>query len=165
MELEKCGTIDDFMALLKKIKQERGKICEFYCGGHGSTDYIIINGVWEGFSVFAEETKGSLTLRSSGTEIFILEQIEKNGEPAWNRYLITAELKELLDKHALINLNACLTACEWSWLSNENLAERMSRALPNVRVKGSRGLAAGIPIWGQEPFLRIPRTYINGVAQ
>ena len=165
VELKKGGTIDDFMALLKKIKQERGKICEFYCGGHGSTDYIIINGVWEGSGVFAEETKGSLTLRSSGTEIFILEQIEKNGEPDWNRNLITAELKELLDKHALINLNACLTACEWSWLSNENLAERMSRALPNVRVKGSRGLAAGIPIWGQEPFLRIPRTYINGVAQ
>lgn len=166
VELEKGGTIDDFMALLRKIKQEKGKICEFHCGGHGSIDNITLNGVWEGTGLWTTtDVEGSLKLSSDGINISLREQYEKNGEPAWKHATITAELEELLGENALIDFNACLTASEYPWFRNGNLAKRVSRVFPNARVKGSRGFAAGGPIWGQESFLRIPRTYVNGKAQ
>ena len=164
LELPRGGTIDDFMDLLRKIKQDNGKICELYFGGHGSVDCIIINGVWEGGGIFTEtNVPGSLRLTSNGSNIFLSEQIEGNGKLKWKRAMITAELKELLNENALIDFNACLTACTW-W-TDENLAQRTSKVFPKARVKGSRGFSAGFPFWGQEPFIRIPRTYVNGEEQ
>ena len=164
VELPQRGTIDEFKKLLEQIKQEKGKICELYCGGHGSIDHITINGVWERGGLLAKtNVPGSLRLTSTGSNIFLHEGLEGNGEPKWKRSAITAELKELLGENALIDFNACLTAC--TWFSDENLAQQTSKVFPNARVKGSRGFSAGLPVWGQEPFIRIPRTYINGEEQ
>lgn len=69
-----------------------------------------------------------------------------------------------LTQYAYTQVNGGLTACEWRWMPDENIAKKASKFSPDVRVKGSRGFAAGAP-FGQEPFLRFSRMSINGGEQ
>lgn len=160
VSLPKGGSAQDLLELLDQIKREGGKICKLHCGGHGTRNEIIINGIWKGATIWTKPTKGTLILSADENSVF-LREVENEFE--LTELDITNNLRELLDDGALIDFNACLTAHENG--REQNLSSRVSTIFPNVNVRGSRKYSAGIPFFGEEPFVRTWRTYVGGEAQ
>ena len=156
IKLPKGGSDADFIAMLNLIKQENGKICYIRCGGHGSQNRIWINGEWDYFGILATENDKTLKIKTnrSGSSLLLIQN--KSLEPA-EITDITPLLIELLREGATIDFNSCLSV-----RGDCNIAKSTSLNFKDVKVRGSRKYAAfGI----EEPHVRWPKVYMNGVEQ
>ena len=156
IKLPKGGSDADFIAMLNLIKQENGEICYIRCGGHGSQNRIWINGEWDYFGIWATENDKALKIKTnrSGSSLLLIQN--KPLAPA-EITDITPLLIELLREGATIDFNSCLSA-----RGDCNIAKSTSLNFKDVKVRGSRKYAAfGI----EEPHVRWPKVYMNGVEQ